>query len=63
MVMDHGTSCLVAFTRAHDVEIVETIHAQEGDAVVVDNVFRKGGYWRVEGVLAQDQAKASYRSM
>jgi sulfate transport system ATP-binding protein len=33
--------------RPHDIEIVET----GGEAVVVDNVFRKGGAWRIEGVL------------
>jgi len=31
--------------RPHDLDIVET----GGDPVVVDNVFRKGGVWRVEG--------------
>lgn len=34
--------------RPHDIEIV----SDGGDAVVVDNVFRKGGVWRVEGLLA-----------
>ncbi|MDE2596210.1 MAG: sulfate/molybdate ABC transporter ATP-binding protein [Sphingomonadales bacterium] len=33
--------------RPHDLEIV----AADGDAVLVDNVFRKGGCWRVEGTL------------
>lgn len=33
--------------RPHDIEIV----ASGGDAVLVDNVFRKGGSWRVEGTL------------
>jgi sulfate/thiosulfate transport system ATP-binding protein len=33
--------------RPHDIAIVES----GGDAVVVDNVFRKGGAWRVEGLL------------
>jgi sulfate transport system ATP-binding protein len=33
--------------RPHDLEIVE----QGGEPVVVDNVFRKGGVWRIEGVL------------
>ncbi|MDF8333849.1 sulfate/molybdate ABC transporter ATP-binding protein [Novosphingobium cyanobacteriorum] len=32
--------------RPHDVELV----AEGGQAVLVDNVFRKGGFWRVEGV-------------
>ena len=34
--------------RPHDIEIV----AEGGHAVVVDNVFRKGGAWRIEGQLA-----------
>ena len=34
--------------RPHDLEIV----ASGGDAVLVDNVFRKGGSWRIEGTLA-----------
>ena len=33
--------------RPHDIAIVET----GGHRVVVDNVFRKGGVWRIEGVL------------
>ena len=33
--------------RPHDVELV----AEGGEAVLVDNVFRKGGAWRVEGLL------------
>jgi sulfate transport system ATP-binding protein len=33
--------------RPHDLEIVE----EGGEAVLVDNVFRKGGFWRVEGTL------------
>jgi sulfate transport system ATP-binding protein len=33
--------------RPHDLEIVE----EEGEPVLVDNVFRKGGVWRVEGTL------------
>ena len=33
--------------RPHDLEIVET----GGEQVLVDNVFRKGGVWRVEGTL------------
>jgi sulfate transport system ATP-binding protein len=32
--------------RPHDVELV----SDGGQAVLVDNVFRKGGFWRVEGV-------------
>jgi sulfate transport system ATP-binding protein len=35
--------------RPHDLEIV----ASGGEAVLVDNVFRKGGVWRVEGTLGQ----------
>lgn len=33
--------------RPHDLEIV----AHEGQPALVDNVFRKGGFWRVEGKL------------
>ena len=33
--------------RPHDIEICTT----GGEALLVDNVFRKGGYWRVEGTL------------
>lgn len=39
--------------RPHDLEIVET----GGEAVLVDNVFRKGGVWRIEGTLASDQSQ------
>ena len=35
--------------RPHDVEIV----AEGGEVVLIDNVFRKGGSWRVEGVLGE----------
>ena len=35
--------------RPHDLEIVET----GGTGVLVDNVFRKGGVWRVEGTLGE----------
>ena len=42
-----------AHVRPHDLEIV----ADGGEAVLVDNVFRKGGVWRVEGTLATDQAQ------
>jgi sulfate transport system ATP-binding protein len=35
--------------RPHDIEIV----AEGGHAVLVDNVFRKGGYWRVEGFAGE----------
>ena len=34
--------------RPHDLEIV----TEAGDPVLVDNVFRKGGFWRVEGTLS-----------
>ena len=37
----------VLHVRPHDIEIV----AEGGDPVLVDNVFRKGGCWRVEGTL------------
>jgi sulfate transport system ATP-binding protein len=36
--------------RPHDFDIVESA----GDPLVVDNVFRKGGAWRVEGKLAEN---------
>jgi sulfate transport system ATP-binding protein len=36
--------------RPHDLEIVEN----GGDQVIVDNVFRKGGVWRVEGIFSDD---------
>jgi sulfate transport system ATP-binding protein len=37
--------------RPHDLKIVET----GGDQVIVDNVFRKGGVWRVEGLIGGDR--------
>jgi sulfate transport system ATP-binding protein len=37
--------------RPHDIEIVPDSSGGESWAVVVDNVFRKGGAWRIEGVL------------
>jgi sulfate transport system ATP-binding protein len=39
--------------RPHDIEIVEA----EGEAVLVDNVFRKGGAWRIEGVLEKGSGR------
>jgi sulfate transport system ATP-binding protein len=36
--------------RPHDIEIV----AEGSDRVVVDNVFRKAGSWRVEGRLQEN---------
>jgi len=33
--------------RPHDIALVQ----QGGESVLVDNVFRKGGLWRIEGVL------------
>ena len=42
----NGTETL--HIRPHDIEIVET----DGKPVLVDNVFRKGGVWRIEGTLA-----------
>ncbi|MFT4026299.1 MAG: sulfate/molybdate ABC transporter ATP-binding protein [Novosphingobium sp.] len=36
-----------AHVRPHDLEIVQA----GGEPVLVDNVFRKGGVWRVEGTL------------
>jgi sulfate transport system ATP-binding protein len=38
--------------RPHDIEIV----GDGSEAVVVDNVFRKGGVWRVEGLLEGNRA-------
>ncbi len=35
--------------RPHDIEIVGD--AGGGEPVLIDNVFRKGGYWRLEGTL------------
>ena len=35
--------------RPHDVDVV----GEGGEAVLVDNVFRKGGVWRVEGALVE----------
>ena len=35
------------YVRPHDLEIC----AAGGEALLVDNVFRKGGYWRIEGTL------------
>jgi sulfate/thiosulfate transport system ATP-binding protein len=37
--------------RPHDIEIVPDSSGGESWAVVVDNVFRKAGAWRIEGVL------------
>jgi sulfate transport system ATP-binding protein len=37
--------------RPHDIELVESGAPGDSWAVVVDNVFRKGGAWRVEGVV------------
>jgi sulfate/thiosulfate transport system ATP-binding protein len=39
--------------RPHDIDIVN----DGGEAVLVDNVFRKGGIWRVEATLASDSAR------
>ncbi len=41
--------------RPHDLEIVAGGDA--GDAVLVDNVFRKGGVWRVEGTLGDGSGR------
>lgn len=37
--------------RPHDTELV----SEGGEAVLVDNVFRKGGVWRIEGILQAQQ--------
>ncbi len=42
-----GDSRGVIHVRPHDIEIVP----EGGEPVLVDNVFRKGGVWRVEGTL------------
>jgi sulfate transport system ATP-binding protein len=40
--------------RPHDLEIVERDgHSGESWPVLIDNVFRKGGVWRLEGRLAE----------
>ena len=44
-------SSLAAHVRPHEIDIVPV----GGDPVLVDNVFRKGGVWRIEGHLASDQ--------
>ena len=44
-------SSLDAHVRPHEIDIVPV----GGDPVLVDNVFRKGGVWRIEGHLASDQ--------
>ncbi len=41
--------------RPHDLEIVADGGDERGEAVLVDNVFRKGGVWRVEGTLSTDR--------
>ncbi|MCJ2183563.1 sulfate/molybdate ABC transporter ATP-binding protein [Novosphingobium sp. 1949] len=46
-----GETCVLpggVHVRPHDIEIVSDV----GHPVVVGNVFRKGGMWRVEGALA-----------
>jgi sulfate transport system ATP-binding protein len=45
--------------RPHDLERVESGEAGDHWPVVVDNVFRKGGAWRVEGVLDDERASGS----
>jgi sulfate transport system ATP-binding protein len=40
--------------RPHDIEVVASSEPGEHLPVVVDNVFRKGGVWRIEGILAGD---------
>jgi len=42
----------VDHVRPHDLEIVR----DGGERVLVDNVFRKGGFWRVEGTLVEGGA-------
>ena len=44
-----------AYVRPHEIDIVPANAAGGGEAVRVDNVFRKGGVWRIEGHLASDQ--------
>jgi sulfate transport system ATP-binding protein len=38
--------------RPHDIEVVTGADAAQGTPVIIDNVFRKGGAWRVEGKMA-----------
>jgi sulfate transport system ATP-binding protein len=40
--------------RPHDLEIVNGADAPDSRPITVDNVFRKGGVWRVEGLFADD---------
>jgi sulfate/thiosulfate transport system ATP-binding protein len=40
--------------RPHDLEIVDGAGGPDGHALTVDNIFRKGGVWRVEGISADD---------
>ena len=46
---------LPAHVRPHEIDIVTANADGGGDPVLVDNVFRKGGVWRIEGHLAADQ--------
>jgi sulfate/thiosulfate transport system ATP-binding protein len=39
--------------RPHDIELVE----DGGEAVLIDNVFRKGGVWRAEGTLVGETSQ------
>ncbi|MGN6358118.1 MAG: sulfate/molybdate ABC transporter ATP-binding protein [Novosphingobium sp.] len=43
--------------RPHDLEIVADASDERGEAVLVDNVFRKGGVWRIEGTLGTDKSQ------
>ena len=46
---------LPAHVRPHEIDIVPANGDGGGDPVLIDNVFRKGGVWRIEGHLASDQ--------
>jgi sulfate transport system ATP-binding protein len=45
--------------RPHDLEIVADASDGRGEAVLVDNVFRKGGVWRIEGTLGTEGGQSS----
>jgi sulfate transport system ATP-binding protein len=40
--------------RPHDLEIIDGTCEPDGHELIVDNIFRKGGVWRVEGLFSDD---------
>ncbi|MGE4305058.1 MAG: sulfate/molybdate ABC transporter ATP-binding protein [Novosphingobium sp.] len=40
--------------RPHDLEIIDGACEPDGHELIVDNIFRKGGVWRVEGIFSDD---------